>query len=52
MGEIRVKVRLTNTFDEMLSNRGKLGRKKIRSYESDAVVDTGTVSSVIPPHVL
>src|SRR5437660_466768 len=39
MGEIRVKVRLTNTFDEMLANRGKLGKRKVRSYEADAVAD-------------
>jgi clan AA aspartic protease len=52
MGEIRVKVRLTNTFDEMLANRGKLGKRKVRSYEADAVVDTGAVRSVVPPHVL
>jgi clan AA aspartic protease len=52
VGEIKVRVTLKNTLDEMLRRRGKLRRKKIRSYEADAVVDTGAVRSVIPPFVL
>jgi predicted aspartyl protease len=52
VGEIKVRVTLKKTLDEMLRRRGKLRRKKIRSYEADAVVDTGAVRSVIPPFVL
>ena len=52
MGEIKVRVRLSNTFDEMLRRRGKLGKRKVRTYEADAVVDTGAVRSVIPPFVM
>ena len=52
MGEIRVKVKLSNYYDEMLHTRGKLAKGKIRTYETDAVVDTGAVRSVIPPYVL
>ncbi len=51
MGEIRVKVMLTNAFDEELHRQRKLAKKKIRTYEADAMVDTGAVRSVIPAHV-
>lgn len=52
MGEIRVKVRLTNAMDESLARRGRLPEKEVRVYEADAMVDTGAVRSVIPIHVL
>ena len=52
MREIRVKVKLTNPTDESLSRMRKLAKKKIRTYEATAVVDTAAVRSVIPPHVL
>jgi clan AA aspartic protease len=52
VGEIKVRVRLSNTFDEMLQRRGKLGKRKVRSIETDAVVDTGAVRSAIPPFIL
>ncbi len=52
MGEVRVKVKLTNAFDESLARRGKLGKDEIRRYEADALVDTGAVSSVVPANVM
>ncbi len=52
MGEVRVKVKLTNTIDEAFARRGKLDVKEIRSYEADALVDTGAVSSVVPRNVM
>ena len=52
MGEIRVKVKLTNAADEAMNRARKLSKKKVRTYEADAVVDTGAVRSVIPAHVL
>lgn len=51
MGEVRVKVTLTNAFDEGLARRGQLPPDKVRSYLADALVDTGAVSTVIPPFV-
>ena len=51
MGEIRVRVKLTNALDEGLARAGKLPKKKVRTYEADAVVDTGAVRCVIPTHV-
>lgn len=51
MGEVRVKVRLTNGGDMMLAETGRLDRAEIRSCEVDAMVDTGAVRSVIPESV-
>lgn len=52
MGEIRVKVILTNAWDEALVRRGQLKDAEVRRYEADALVDTGAIRSVIPVHVL
>src|SRR5665213_3714103 len=52
MGEIRVKVLLTNWMDEALQRRKKLKKDQVRRYEADALVDTGAVRSVIPAHVM
>jgi clan AA aspartic protease len=52
MGEIRVKVRLTNALDEMLARRGKLAPDQVRRRDLDALVDTGAVRTVIPPQVV
>lgn len=52
MGEVRVKVKLTNAGDEILVRRGLLTADKIRSYEADALVDTGAVRSALPIHVV
>ena len=52
MGEIRVKVLLTNSVDEALHRRKKLKKSAVRRYEADALVDTGAVRSVIPAHVM
>jgi clan AA aspartic protease len=52
MGEVRVKVKLTNAGDEVLVRRGLLTEDKIRSYEAEALVDTGAVRSVLPAHVV
>jgi len=51
MGEVQVKIRLTNAIDEALHRRGELPIEKIRTYEAQALVDTGAVRSVIPQHV-
>jgi hypothetical protein len=52
IGEIRVKVILTNSTDEALNRRRKLKKSAIRRFEADALVDTGAVRSVIPAHVM
>ena len=52
MGEVRVKVKLTNAGDEVMVRRGLLTADKIRSYEAEALVDTGAIRSVLPVHVV
>ncbi|MBM2815423.1 MAG: clan aspartic protease [Ignavibacteria bacterium] len=48
MGEVRTQVKLTNIVDMALFKRGLLSREQIRSINTDAMVDTGAVRSVIP----
>lgn len=52
MGEVRVKVKITNAVDEGMARRGLLAKEEIRSYEADAMVDTGAVSPVLPSFVV
>ena len=52
MGAVRVHVRLTNASDEVLVRTGQLRPEDVRSYEGDALVDTGAVKSVIPGAVM
>lgn len=48
MGEVRVKIKIINAGDEAMFRRGKLSKEEIRTYETDALVDTGAVPSVLP----
>jgi hypothetical protein len=52
MGEIREKVRLTNAADTMSNAKAGKRRKKVRSVEVEAVVDTSAVMSIIPSHIV
>lgn len=52
MGEVRVQVKLTNAVDQALARRGLLPSAQIRTYEADALVDTGAVRCVLPPYVV
>src|SRR5687767_5372669 len=48
MGEVHVKIRLTNYTDAEMAERGLLDPANIRSCEVDAIVDTGANRSAIP----
>ena len=48
MGEVRVKVKITNSTDQALARRGKVKPEEVRFYEADAMVDTGAVQTVMP----
>ena len=52
IGEVRVRARLTNAVDEELVRRGSLAPGKVMTYEANALVDTGAVRTVVPPHVV
>ena len=51
MGEVRVRVRLTNASDELLAQDGILTPDRVRGYETTALVDTGTTHTVVPAYV-
>jgi clan AA aspartic protease len=52
MGEVRMKVTLINALDEMLVRRGQMTADQVHSYQTQALVDTGAVRSVIPVQVM
>ncbi|HEX8129429.1 MAG TPA: aspartyl protease family protein [Pyrinomonadaceae bacterium] len=52
MGEVKAPVKLINAADESLARRGLLPQDQIRVYETNAVIDTGAVCTVIPTDVM
>jgi len=52
MGEVRVKIKIVNADDEAMFRRGKLSKEEIRTYETDALVDTGAIPSVLPIEIV
>lgn len=52
MGAVRVRAKLTNAGDEILVQRGMMKPEQIRTYEADALVDSGAVRTVLPPEVV
>ena len=52
MGEVRVKVKLSNVADQAAVAAGQLLPDQVRYVEADAMVDTGAVRSCIPAPLL
>jgi clan AA aspartic protease len=52
MGEVRTQAKLVNALDEELASQGKIAPGDVRTYEADALVDTGAVPTVVPAHVM
>jgi clan AA aspartic protease len=52
MCEVRATVLITNAVDDELVRRGEASADQVRSYEADALVDTGAVRSIIPQHIV
>jgi clan AA aspartic protease len=52
VGEVRTKVKLTNTADAAAAAAGKLAPDAVRTVEADALVDTGAVRSCVPAALL
>ena len=52
MGEIRIKVNLTNAVDDDLASQGRLSQDEVRRLEVTAVIDTGAVTTVLPVQVV
>jgi clan AA aspartic protease len=51
LGEVRVQVQLTNAIDEELHQCGQLEATLVRTYQAEALVDTGAVRCVLPSFV-
>lgn len=52
MGAVRVKVRLTNAIDEAMVSQGVLAPDLLRECETQALVDTGALTLVIPQKIV
>ena len=52
MGEVRVTVKLTNAADMALVRRDLMPPEEVRSFEADALIDTGAVSLILPSFVV
>ena len=52
MGEVRIRISLTNAVDEGMARRGRLGPEEVHTEETEAIVDTGAVSCVLPRRVV
>src|SRR6266853_1703568 len=52
VGEVRGRATLTNAFDGALVRRGLLRPEEMRTFEADALVDTGAVRTILPPDVV
>jgi clan AA aspartic protease len=52
MGEVKVQVKLTNAVDEILVERGLLNPNQLCVWETQALVDTGAVRTVLPMEIV
>jgi clan AA aspartic protease len=52
MDEVRVKIKLANAVDEELVQRGLLNPNLLRTYEAEALIDTGAVRTVLPEAIV
>ena len=52
MGEVRIKVRLTNVTDAHADAAGELPEEQVRRIDADALVDTEAVRSCVPAPLL
>jgi len=51
VGEVRIKVKITNAADQVMARRGQMALSAVRFYEANAMVDTGAVQTIIPSDV-
>jgi clan AA aspartic protease len=52
MGEVKVKIKLTNNTDTVMAQRGLIPKDQVRSIEIEGIVDTWAVSLTMPSHVV
>jgi predicted aspartyl protease len=51
MGQVKVPVTLRNTREVVMARLGHLPADQVHTYETEALIDTGTLRSVLPPAV-
>lgn len=51
VGAVRTNVKLLNATDEVMVRRGVLSPRLLREFETQALVDTGALTLVIPPEI-
>lgn len=51
MGQVTVRVTLTNARERVMARLGHLAPEAVHTVEVDALIDTGTLRSVLPPAV-
>ena len=51
MGQVHVQVILTNYREAVMARLGQLDARQVHRYETEALIDTGAVQSVIPAAV-
>ena len=51
MGQVHVQVILTNYREAVMARLGQLDASQVHRYETEALIDTGAVQSVIPAAV-
>jgi clan AA aspartic protease len=51
MGQLHVRVLITNYREAVLARLGQLDPTQVHSYETEALIDTGAARSVLPPTV-
>jgi clan AA aspartic protease len=52
MGEAREKVKIINAGDEAMFRRGNISKEEVRIFETEALVDTGAIPSVLPIEIV
>jgi clan AA aspartic protease len=52
MGEVTVKVKLWNVFDEQKAREGLISEDQIRRVEIDALIDTGATGVCLPKDII
>jgi len=51
MGQVKLPVTLRNTRDVVMARLGRLAPEQVHTLQVEALIDTGTLRSVVPPAV-
>jgi hypothetical protein len=51
MGQVHVHVTLTNYREAIMARLGQFDASRIHRYETEALIDTGAIRSVLPPRL-